>query len=394
MFKSVLVVDDVELSREIVKSSVFKAVEGVKVVAVENAYAAINKMRNKKFDLVIMDIMMPNGDGFELLKLISQLSIATKVIVLSSLDNTVIDLMPEIGKLYEVEVVSSLAKPINSSELTKVVKEVLVPSTMSAVNEVKLIDKINIFDFPISAYYEPQVDTVDGKVIGIDVLGNWSSTGSSSSLLSANLLPSVTALDDKRLYNQILIGRFLQDYISYFQYLDAVLNFTLHVHFDFFDDDFIFDCICEINKLNNLHKLSMYISDFDYLINSSDDFTRKTERLFNEGVLLTAGTQELSPDVVARAIGFSINQLKLKAEATLLVNMGRDFCLFETSNKLALKSHIDLLCDDVEEGTLSAFLTSKGLNKQQGLLFSPPVTAKELVENLRNQKQNIPKIVV
>ncbi|MCG9695263.1 response regulator [Vibrio sp. Isolate22] len=65
MNNTVLIVDDVELSREVIKNAVSLSNKKTSVQFAENAFDAMSKMQIASFDLVIMDIMMPNGDGFE-----------------------------------------------------------------------------------------------------------------------------------------------------------------------------------------------------------------------------------------------------------------------------------------------------------------------------------------
>lgn len=63
---NILVVDDEENIRKIVKK--YALFEGHTVVEAQDGLDAINKCREEKFDIIIMDIMMPELDGFSLCK--------------------------------------------------------------------------------------------------------------------------------------------------------------------------------------------------------------------------------------------------------------------------------------------------------------------------------------
>lgn len=389
MYKSVLVVDDVELSREIVKSSVLSADADTKVVCVDNAYAAINKMRSKKFDLVIMDIMMPNGDGFELLNMISQLSIATKIIVISALDRNVIDLMWKLGKLYDLDIISALEKPINAKQLTGLVTNTLNATTISQEQQVASFENNNIFDFPVDAYFEPQVDTSCERTIGIDVCGFWSSEVNSSLLSLNNLLPDVATLSDKKLYNQVLIGKFLQEYRVHFQSLPYELSFTLHIHPDYFDDSFVYGCLVELKEMNTRHKLNVYVTDIDDLENANDTLLKRYSQCAELGIGIVAGTRELTTEVITRAKKQSIKQLSVNSEVTSTLNIEKERKLIESSVSVAKKEQVDLLCCEVESARSSELLAMNGLTKQQGILFSPPVSADVLKIELLKQPHGL-----
>jgi len=64
MMKKILVVDDEPHIARLVKNILLS--EKYEVDEVNTATAAIEKIQNKKYDLVILDIMMPNMNGYEL----------------------------------------------------------------------------------------------------------------------------------------------------------------------------------------------------------------------------------------------------------------------------------------------------------------------------------------
>lgn len=70
MIKRVLVVDDEPTIVELVKLRLMK--EGYEVETATNGEHALEIAKNQKFDLAILDIMMPDMDGYELLKHIRQ----------------------------------------------------------------------------------------------------------------------------------------------------------------------------------------------------------------------------------------------------------------------------------------------------------------------------------
>ena len=62
---SVLVADDEEGIRNLLRQ--WLQSHGHAVVLVESAHEAIRQLRSHTFDLVITDVVMPDGDGFELI---------------------------------------------------------------------------------------------------------------------------------------------------------------------------------------------------------------------------------------------------------------------------------------------------------------------------------------
>ncbi|MDD6237008.1 MAG: response regulator transcription factor [Clostridiales bacterium] len=77
----ILVVDDEDKIRDIIKK--YANFEGYSVTEASNGMEAVEKCKNHKFDIIIMDIMMPELDGFSACREIRKTS-DTPVIMLSA----------------------------------------------------------------------------------------------------------------------------------------------------------------------------------------------------------------------------------------------------------------------------------------------------------------------
>jgi two-component system KDP operon response regulator KdpE len=81
MKKRILVVDDEPRMRRLVRMNL--ELEGYDVLEAENGTVALHKVRDGAPDLVLMDVMMPDMDGFEALERIRELS-SVPVIMLTA----------------------------------------------------------------------------------------------------------------------------------------------------------------------------------------------------------------------------------------------------------------------------------------------------------------------
>lgn len=87
MNQTILVVDDEREMRNLLKLCL--ASEDVDILEAVNGTEAMDLIKNKTVSLVILDIMMPEVDGFELLKMLrTELNEAIPVILLSALGDT------------------------------------------------------------------------------------------------------------------------------------------------------------------------------------------------------------------------------------------------------------------------------------------------------------------
>lgn len=112
----ILVVDDEELIRLVIKEYALN--EGYIVDEAEDGEKAIDKVMNNKYDLIIMDIMMPHMDGYTAIKEIKNFSDAP-VIMLSARKE-------EYDKLqgFDIGVDDYVTKPFSPKELIARIKAV------------------------------------------------------------------------------------------------------------------------------------------------------------------------------------------------------------------------------------------------------------------------------
>ncbi len=117
----ILVVDDEEALRVVLSAELEG--EGYQVTSASDGQEAINILTTKEFDLILLDIKMPNVDGFEVLKFVKERWPQTKVVMLTGfadLKNAI-----ESKKLGAEDFVS---KPYDLVDLLTTVERVLTSS--------------------------------------------------------------------------------------------------------------------------------------------------------------------------------------------------------------------------------------------------------------------------
>ena len=121
-----LVVDDEFRIRELIKK--YAIFEGHEVLEAENGLQAVMLCKNEDVDIIIMDIMMPELDGFEAAKQIRAFS-TTPIIMLSALGE-------EYDRIhgFETGVDDYVVKPFSPKELMMRVTAILKRSQKSNMN--------------------------------------------------------------------------------------------------------------------------------------------------------------------------------------------------------------------------------------------------------------------
>jgi two-component system response regulator HydG len=80
--KTILVVDDEQSHRLMLRAHLEG--EGFQIVEASDGHEAVDRVNERSFDLVLMDIRMPTMDGIEALKLIKEATAATPVIMMTA----------------------------------------------------------------------------------------------------------------------------------------------------------------------------------------------------------------------------------------------------------------------------------------------------------------------
>lgn len=113
----VLVVDDEARMRRFIRMNM--ELEGYQIIEAENGVVALEQIRQHTPDLVIMDVMMPEMDGFETLKLLREIS--TVPVILLTVKSDEEDIIQGLGLGAD----DYITKPFSPRELVSRVAAVL-----------------------------------------------------------------------------------------------------------------------------------------------------------------------------------------------------------------------------------------------------------------------------
>ena len=152
MYK-ILVVDDEFRIRQIIRK--YAEFEGYEVDEAVDGMQAIQVCRKENFDLIIMDVMMPELDGFSACREIKKFKPDTPMIMLSARGE-------EYDKIHGFELGSDdyVVKPFSPKELMMRVNAVIKRTHTSEQKEVKK----DVFTYKgLSVDFSARIVTVDGK---------------------------------------------------------------------------------------------------------------------------------------------------------------------------------------------------------------------------------------
>lgn len=136
----ILVTDDEQKIREMIRK--YAEFEGFTVDEAKDGFDAVNKADKEKYDLIIMDVMMPNLDGFSAVKEIKKKDSNVPVIMLSALGE-------EYDKIhgFDVGVDDYVVKPFSTKELMMRIHAILKRTNADTVDNEKFVLNDLVIDY-------------------------------------------------------------------------------------------------------------------------------------------------------------------------------------------------------------------------------------------------------
>ncbi len=115
---SVLITDDSLIARKKIKGLLKET--GMKIAEAISGKEALDTMEVEKFDLLLLDLLMPEVDGFEVLRKLKERNIKIPIIIISA------DIQEATKELcYELGALEFLNKPPSKTELLDAIENVL-----------------------------------------------------------------------------------------------------------------------------------------------------------------------------------------------------------------------------------------------------------------------------
>lgn len=116
---NILLVDDIKFSRKVISYIINKHFDDqVNIIEANNSndVQSIFK-KNIKIHGIISDIMMPNGDGVELINVLSSNNYKIPMVIVSSLTTKIIEQTMEQAESGGVNILSAFKKPILAEDI-------------------------------------------------------------------------------------------------------------------------------------------------------------------------------------------------------------------------------------------------------------------------------------
>ncbi|MCF2858700.1 EAL domain-containing response regulator [Pseudoalteromonas sp. SMS1] len=174
---NVLVIDDDDFVHDMLIHEFNQL--GVKNIQVEaSGVNAVKRVQNGEcFELIIIDLIMPDMDGVEVLRHLSEYQFNGAVILLSGQDQRVLDTTAALAGAQHIRVLGAIPKPITIDILTQKLNQLFeetTPNIPPSNDDISLEElKDAIANDKIVPFYQPQLAFSTKRLKSVEVLARW-----------------------------------------------------------------------------------------------------------------------------------------------------------------------------------------------------------------------------
>jgi len=138
------------------------------------------QLYSSDFDIVILDLMMPERDGIELLRFMASQEASAQIILISGYDSSVLHSAQKLASEQGLNVIKTLTKPILYEDLEALLSSLQFSSDNINEKTRKLSHTPTIQELQhaiahdeLQVYFQPKLAISTGKLVGVEALVRW-----------------------------------------------------------------------------------------------------------------------------------------------------------------------------------------------------------------------------
>lgn len=393
-FQILVVDDDVDIGEFITTTAQTLGFNCIATTNVEEFLAALNP----KINLIIMDLIMPNTDGVELLRILGKQQCKSNIVLMSGLDRRILETAENLTNSLGLSVVSILQKPFRLAELEAVLKtntpkNILTDNIVSApVTLEQNVESFTKYQLQLAiereefvTCYQPQIEIATGKFMGVEALVRWQHP--KLGVIAPDAF--IAQLESFGLIDQLgwlVIKMALKDIKQFANENGLVPRLSINVSpYSLLDLQFPDKLIAIVENSNLLpENIVLEITEsglFKHLSSALDILARLRMRQF-----------KLSIDDFGT--GFAMMQqlqnvpaTELKIDKSLVSNMNSREGTYIMVTKIIEMGHalgMEIVAEGVDTAVQLEFLRSNNCDVAQGYLFSKPLSVSDFQQWIKN----------
>ncbi|MFA9275488.1 MAG: EAL domain-containing protein [Candidatus Aquirickettsiella gammari] len=141
-------------------------------------HQALAVVRTYEPDILICDLSLPGMDGISFLRITAENAYKGGIILLASVDKSVMKAAENLVQAYGLNLLTSLQKPVSESELYAALgKQIISPAGKMAKHSIPVLSlrdlQTGLAEGALEIFYQPKVSIRTGKVTGAECLARW-----------------------------------------------------------------------------------------------------------------------------------------------------------------------------------------------------------------------------
>jgi EAL domain-containing protein (putative c-di-GMP-specific phosphodiesterase class I) len=175
--KKVLIVDDETELLELVSD--MAEIEGFSSTTLSDS-TQFKEVYDDSYNLIFLDLLMPEVDGVEVLRYLSEFNSEVPIVLMSGFDDGVLSVANDLAKEHRLNIVDTISKPFRVQTIRELLqhsspepeqqqqKQTAAPLAMTVDSVINALSA-NEFCF----YYQPQINLHDETIYGYEALARW-----------------------------------------------------------------------------------------------------------------------------------------------------------------------------------------------------------------------------
>jgi len=386
----ILVIDDDHDSGQFVIDAA--EAKGIECIATATAGDFLEHL-SADTTLIFLDIVMPEIDGIELLRMLGQAGCTAGIVLMSGADNRVMETAREWAETIGLPIIGHLQKPFRLTELETIFETSRALQVSATFDQTprRMIEPGDIQgaierdEFVL--HYQPKIGLATGSIVGLEALVRWQHPE------RGLLFPDdfIRRTEELGLINQlgwIVVNRGLSDLRDFAIAADTSLTLSVNTSTFSLQDPGFSDMLLSLLQKYGIasHNLIFEITESGLirkLSNTLDDLAK----LRVEQVQLSIDNFGTGHSTTQQLRAIPATELKIdKSSVQNIHTNDRDCVLVQRTIEIGHILGMKVVAEGVETAEQLAFLLSNGCDIVQGYLFSRPLPAEELLKWLKNHR--------
>lgn len=353
-----------------------------------------------KYDAMVLDLQMPEFDGFDILDYLSGKGFTKPIILISGLDITVIDSSVKLAKTLGLDVRDGLQKPFGMQEFANALVECEKPSAIEAGDVNTSDEKHDASNIDVdhclneelfNIVYQPQINLITNNMEGVECLSRLHHP-------DYGMIPPpvfIEKLEQKNLISKFtlqMMRKSLKELSLFFQ-RGSQFSISFNISALSLNQEFMEGFLAEVDAREIPAQLiTLELTETSALAMNADA-ERILTKLRIKGFTLSVDDFGTGYSTIKQLNDLPFNEIKIDRCFVRDIGTRKTAeAIISATTELANKLNYDIVCEGIETKEQLEFLLGLNCHVYQGFMFAKPLSFFELSSFLFDVKDQLQQL--